>query len=436
MSLAGYDAVINSARTTCTLVVATASDAGANITGAVRIVADSGAIVSLNDSWTYITEGRIDSVVPAAGQSGSRVTIDGVGLFGGGSGVAFVSFAGVAAFVVSATDTRAVVQVLDPIINGTTLSAPDDLVGDVVITSDTGVFLRVVDGWVYSSVGSVVPASGQRGTIVTIRGTALFAGGTTVSSVELGGVPVLSVAANSSDEIVVVARERSVSLSTSGAVTITMNNGQTVSLTSGFTYEPAGAMDQITPISGQQGTSIYIHGTNLLGHGASIVDAYAADVQVASIAFANNTYVHLVAGASGVTQGDVRLVADTGATVVLADGLARNALIGGEWIYVTPGDISSVSPVIGQVNTRVTITGTDLYGGGSSIVDVKLSNVSVTEIVSQSSSEVVVIAAAASAHNLCMYSELKSCGNLSCSNECLVLIESAIYYFCVCCTNF
>ena len=47
--------------------------------------------------------------------------------------------------------------------------------GDIIITGSTGVVTRQIDGWFYSLIESVSPASGQRGTIVTISGQAMLA---------------------------------------------------------------------------------------------------------------------------------------------------------------------------------------------------------------------------------------------------------------------
>ena len=79
------------------------------------------------------------------------------------------------------------------------------------------------------------------------------------------------------------------------------------------------------------------------------------------------------------------LVADSGAVVTLGEGFT----------HLTAGDITLVSPANGQEGTTVTINGTNLLGGGDSIVSVTLVDVAVNSITSSSNDVVVVEAGAA-----------------------------------------
>ena len=191
--------------------------------------------------------------------------------------------------------------------------------------------MRKPGGWTYSTVSSVTPSSGQRGTFVTISGTALLAGGSSVTQVKLAGVIVASVRYESQTEIVVVARDQTVFADLQGNVEITLNNNQRVVGDNMWTYKVAGSINSVAPIRGQYKTVVTVQGTNLFGHGTTIVAASIAGVAVHQIGLKNNTYVELVAGASGATRGDIVLVSDTNATVVLADGTARNSLPSGQW---------------------------------------------------------------------------------------------------------
>lgn len=164
VTLAGQPAAVQPGGD-CGVVRVTAPDFGANVTGDVVLLSDTGAVVTHAASWTFIATGAITDVSPTAGQENTVVNITGVGLFGGGTGVSAVTLAGVGAFVVSATDTFVVVRAFPGPLAGA--------LGDVVITGNTGsVLTRLVDGFTYSAIRSVEPASGQRGTIVNISGTA------------------------------------------------------------------------------------------------------------------------------------------------------------------------------------------------------------------------------------------------------------------------
>ena len=108
------------------VVIADGSDtAGA---GDIVLVANTGAIVSLDDGFTYVADQVITKVDPASGQFGTVVTITGDSLLGGGASVASLTMAGVeAGNVTSETNTEIVVEIAN--------NTAD--VGAVVITSDT-----------------------------------------------------------------------------------------------------------------------------------------------------------------------------------------------------------------------------------------------------------------------------------------------------------
>ncbi len=64
------------------------------------------------------------------------------------------------------------------------------------------------------------------------------------------------------------------------------------------------------------------------------------------------------------------------------------------WQYVEPGIIDTVQPSLGQVGTGVTISGSRLLGGGSSVVSVILSGVAASAVWSDPNSQVVAVAVA------------------------------------------
>lgn len=381
VELAGFEATLGDT-SECGIITAKAQDYGTAVKGDVVLTSNTGSRVTSKDAWTYIAEGEIASVEPAAGQENTRITIKGSSLFGGGSGVDTVTLAGVKAFVDSADETEVVVV---------SFAAPEDsdnskaLLGDVVITGDTGVVVRYVNGWTYSEVTSVVPPAGQRGTVVQISGFELAAGGSSISAVSLGGVPVAEIVERSANSVKVIARRRAVDEPTAGDILITADNGQEVRLANGFTYNIAGAMNEVSPSSGHKGTVVTVKGVDLLGGGSEFISIKLAGTEVLEIIDGyTNSVVQVVADASDEVAGDIVLTSDTGSTVILDDGTAKNELVDGKWAYVAPVVIASVEPGIGQLDTRVTISGEGLFGGGSSITQVTLSGVEVQEIVNQS----------------------------------------------------
>lgn len=168
----------------CAVVVVEAQPFGANVTGDIVLVSDTHATVTRVDGWTYLTNGSIDSVSLDAGQAGAIVNIRGTNLMGGGTGVRSVTFAGTPAFVSpGANDTFIACRVL---VQGSGT-------GDVVVTGDSGVVVRLVDGWTFSEITTVSPSSGHLGTVVEMGGVALLASGTNVTGITLAGITVESI---------------------------------------------------------------------------------------------------------------------------------------------------------------------------------------------------------------------------------------------------
>lgn len=133
---------------------------------------------------------------------------------------------------------------------------------------------------------------------------------------------------------------------------------------------------------GQVGTTLTIVGERLRGGGANITGVTLAGVPVLRIVSESDTEVVVIANTSSdrPIQGDVILVADSGATVRLRNGFK----------YIDAGVISSVTPLAGQLGTFVTIVGERLFGGGDHVASVRLGDVVVSEIVSQNATLVVV----------------------------------------------
>jgi len=326
-------------------------------------------------------------VSPNVGQAGQTVTIRGSGLFGVGSSISSVTLAGSLALPVVSNNNTYVTVIA---IAGTG--------GDVVVTSNTGAVVRLINGWTYSQVLSVSPSSGQRGTVVTIAGLGLFGTGSNATVVQLAQTNVAAILSMNSTQIVVIAKALFVSDDLSGFVSITTNSKQTIASSSQlWTYKSPANIQSVTPIAGSFMTVVTITGVNLLAYGSTLVSASLAGVPVQSIVSFNDTEVILVAAASAALYGDVTWMTNTGSQATLADGTARASMPNGAWTYVTPAVIASVQPSIGQVNARVTITGSLMFGGGSSIVSVTLAGVSVASITMNTASSVVVIAAASNA---------------------------------------
>jgi hypothetical protein len=136
-TLAGVAARIE--RQTDSFVEVVADEGPLGLVGAVTLVADTGAIVTKVDAWTYVATGNITEVRPSSGVLGTVVELHGTALLSGGSSVTSVTLAGVDATILSGNDT---------LVKLVAKTSPKT-VGDVVITSDSAATTTLVDGWEY-----------------------------------------------------------------------------------------------------------------------------------------------------------------------------------------------------------------------------------------------------------------------------------------------
>ncbi|MAE46192.1 MAG: hypothetical protein CMJ86_04790, partial [Planctomycetes bacterium] len=360
------------------VVVGAGGDAGT--TGDVVLTADSGAVVTSSDAWTYVAGGNITGVAPSSGQEGTRVTISGTDLLGGGAEIVGVTLGGVDVDTVSAGESDTTIVV----VAGASNTA---FTGDVVLTADSGATTTRSDIFTYLAVpaiASVNPSEGQIGTVVTIRGANLLSGGTEHTEVQLKDVEASSISETSDSTVIVVAASGDAG---TGDVLLISDTGSIVTLTDGWEYFEGGVIDDVTPGSGQTGSLVVITGERLLGGGESVGSVTLAGETVESIEGANDTVVTVVASGSGSAKvGDVVVQADTGATVTSEDA----------WAYLAPGNITSVTPGSGQYGTRVTIVGNRLLGDGDAVASVTLAGVE-AEISNSNATHVEVVAAASGA---------------------------------------
>jgi hypothetical protein len=137
VTLGGQEAVIESESATSIFITAVSGSPGAVD---VVITSESGAITTLVQGFTYLTEGTIDIVSPARGQYGTMVSIYGSNLLGGGSSHVSITLDGVAPDeVISVSD--------DQIKLRAGVSAPG--IGTVQIVSDTGSVVELESAWTY-----------------------------------------------------------------------------------------------------------------------------------------------------------------------------------------------------------------------------------------------------------------------------------------------
>eukprot|EP00039_Didymoeca_costata_P012577 m.181820 g.181820 ORF g.181820 m.181820 type:complete len:719 (+) comp15520_c0_seq1:2017-4173(+) len=379
-SLAGvpFEGVVKSNNTVAIVIAGSSSSAG--VAGDVVISANTGARAEIQTAWTYLLEGNITGISPPIGQEGTKLTITGKSLRGGGTNIIQVTLGGVPAQIISENDTEVVVIA----------NAGAAGLSHVLIESDTGSLVSLENGWRYAEAGiitSISPTSGQLDTLVTVRGVRLRGQGSNIVNVALNGVPGRLVFEN--DVSVIFAAGSSVNAS-GNVLELTANSGAVVRLAdSNFTYLVEGNVTRVYPASGQQGTIVTLTGDSLRGGGASMKTVTIKDVDTQII---SDTDTSIVVKVGNATQGfgDILLESSSGAKVVKRAGFE----------YLTKGVIRSVTPSSGQKGTRVTLQGTGLHGGGSSVEVVSLFGVNVTSIEFENDTMVVVRAGQSNATNV------------------------------------
>ena len=114
--------------------------------GDAYIVLSSGAYVQGGD-WEYLERGAISNVEPESGVWGTRVTITGDRLLGGGASIDRAWLAGVEATIVDAAEYQNTYDAgteLRLVARNSSAQA-----GDIVLLADTGAVVAKNAGWVY-----------------------------------------------------------------------------------------------------------------------------------------------------------------------------------------------------------------------------------------------------------------------------------------------
>jgi hypothetical protein len=373
VSLAGVNAVVTAFDADSISIIAAQ---GTPDHGEILIEADTGAIVTLGSSWTYVPVSVVDSVAPDSGRLGTVVVVTGSGLLGGGAAHVSVTLAGVAATIQETSDTRMV------IIAG--VGPADAVSGQVLAVADTGAEIDLQTTFSYVAEGtitSIVPANGHFNTLVTISGSTLLGGGSHVTKVIFGDAEA-TIVSESDTEIVVTTAAHDGGLV--GLHLISESGAEFISATNDiFEYAVPGGVDVISPTFGQRGTDVTITGSGMRGGGSNVATVTLAGIE-SEIKTESDESITVVATRSDAREGFVMLVADSGATITSTS----------TWRYDAEGSISTIQPTHGQYNTRVAIRGASLRGGGATVASVSLAGVAVKQIVDESNEVVNVIAAA------------------------------------------
>lgn len=307
-----------------------------------------GQSATVSQGFTYVPAPTLASVSPTSGSGngGTQVTLTGTNFVAG----ATVSFGGTAATNVTVASATSI-----------TATTPAHAAGavDVVVTNPDGQKATLANGFTFNPVAAPVvsgvnpnrgPSAG--GTVVTLTG-ANFANGATVT---IGGVAATNVVVSSTTSLTATTGGHA-----AGAVDVVVRNpdGQTGTLTGGFTYDPAPAptVSAVSPSSGPStgGTSITVTGTGF-GAGATVVIG-GTDATNVSVVNATTVTATTPAHAAGTVDVVVRN----------ADGQSGTKAGGFTFNPAPAPTVSTVSPTSGPSTggTVVTVSGSNFVSGAT-----------------------------------------------------------------------
>ena len=356
-----------------TMITATAPPHAAGLFDVTVTNPDTGT-ASLPQSFTYVGPAslpppRANLIAPSSGPpaGGTNVTITGSYFQQG----ATVTIGGVAATNVNVTNG---VEITATTPAGTLGSA------DVVVTNPDNQSTALTSAYSYTNpapaptVTSLSTTSGPTSglTPITITGTGFQYGAT----VTVGGAPATTMIVYSPTTITCYTPSGS-----AGAANVVVTNydGQTGTLSGGFTYVQAAlTISSVSPNSGPTlgGTAITITGTGFVSTAkVTIGSALATNVNVPN---ANTIYATTPPGTAGAANVTVAVTGNQDAQTTLTGGFT--------YIQSPPPSINSISPNVGYTGggNQVTISGSNFASGAA----VTIGGSSATSIVVQSSSSI------------------------------------------------
>ena len=319
--LAGVEATIREVSDTYITVEAGRACVFDELSGEVVIEFVSGEIISgeiSTSEFTYHQEGVIDTVIPSQGLVGTRVTINGRSMFGGGTNLADVYLAGVEAVIDENNSNESVVIV--------TVSSATGVVGDIILVSNTGAYVRKTGAWSHTLPGDITdidPCDGQFGTKITITGTGLLAGGDYVAEIRIGSAVTTNISLCTDTEIKARIGKPPSTEGFTDTVTLITNFGGQLPSTCDWTYLNSSKGFPAEPKKGAGGHNVAIHGQNLFGGGTSIRSIKTVGIEATILNETSDGYALFRVNyhpAGHVAHGDIVIESDTGALTIIENG--------------------------------------------------------------------------------------------------------------------
>lgn len=349
------------------------------VPGEVRLMADTGAIILADVSFSFRESGLITGFFPRIGREGTYITITGINLHAFGGDIIGATVAGIPVMPNSiqfnSSDPNTIIVRAgrtDVVTSGNIQLFIDT--GPIVISNTTYDFTYVAPG----NITMVMPSSGVEGVGVLITGDDLYIANNSLVDVLLAGAAVSRVVVGTRITIVVIAGPPLTITSNSSEVLITASDGS-VTRGSVFTYNAPYQLN-IIPSTGHFGTRVTILFPLTFTTSGDLT--VLVDNVPATITSRNLTAVVISiprAQSVGSYTVDILVENTNGELARLTNGFT----------YITEGVIIDVTPDSGQQGTVVTVTGDGLLGGGEVIKSATLAGL-VTRIINSSNSTVVL----------------------------------------------
>jgi len=356
VSLNGIDAQISglSQFDTLMIIAGLPGETTSGSVGDVQLFLRNNITINIFNAWTYQDPVVVDEVLPSMGYFGTSVTIRGNMLQSGGTvRVTEVFLAGVLANIVAQNNTHLQVSLSEVFLNLT-----EDIVGPVVIIAE--------DGSTYTSdyslnftyiavnVVEITPTNGISGTLVTLRGDNLLAGGSSFDSFTVAGISALVQPGYNSTVISFAVGTSSTSTNLTD-IRYVMDTGAAILIRDSWSYLEPGQITFVTPEAGIMGTIVSITGRGLFGGGTKANAVYLNGMVAAEILSNFNNLIRVRAPSGGSGIGRVRIISDTQAVVESPFDI--------QFTFLDPAVFFSISPSEGQNGTIVNITGTGFHAG-------------------------------------------------------------------------
>ena len=379
--LAGFEADYVKGSGNQTGLTICAREAPQGRSGPLVLETTDGAIITSSVDWRFTSSVKLESITPNRGQTNTRAVIRGTNLLGGSKDKIKVTLGGYIVKEIVSQSNEEVVVVAAYSVHG---------VGDVEILTGSGERGKIISGWEQlkdAKIDDIDPTEGIKGTVVTINGSNMFAGGNDLVEVTLAGIKAEYAAGSGTNDYIQVTA-RHAPPDTKGPVEITTESGIVVAGPE-FVYKPHTYIEHVTPPQGVAGNIVVITGRNMAGgmeHGGEIESITLAGTEVAKIlpGLHNETVMVVVGRSTSLGVGDVVIKTDSEQTITLKDG----------WTNVASGTVTSATPPIGKAGTQVQIKGANLLCGGFEVKEVTLAGVAARLVPGMASEDSITVVAA------------------------------------------